>query len=131
MKGWAEVKYGDGSALAFVIETPCHIAFDSLGFKYMMGDAQSRVLTEVVFERAKQDRKWGEQNHKPCEWMTVLGEEFGEACQEALRVRFGENSLGMTDYTALREELIQCAAVAVAIIECIDRQMQRSDHATG
>ena len=56
-----------------------------------------------------------------CEWMTVLGEEVGEACQDALRIRFGPeaNRPGYTEL--LRAELVQCAAVAVAAIECIDR----------
>lgn len=70
------------------------------------------ALTEVVTERARQEQKWGEQNHAPDRWMTILGEEFGEACKGALE----------QDWDNYREELVQVAAVAVAAIECLDRQ---------
>ena len=77
------------------------------------------VLADVLTERSRQDKKWGEQNHLPAYWMTILGEEFGEACQEALRVEFGAKS---TD--DLRAELIQVAAVAVGAVERLDRLRQ-------
>ena len=44
--------------------------------------------------------------------MTILGEEYGETCQEALRMHFG--SKDDVDYIG---ELVQVAAVAVAAIE--------------
>lgn len=75
------------------------------------------ILQEISDERVKQDVKWGEQNHDPFLYLTVLGEEYGEACQAALHSRFGGRAAN-----DLREELIQCAAVAVAMIECLDRK---------
>ena len=33
-------------------------------------------------ERARQDKKWGEQNHEPMKWACILGEEFGELQRE-------------------------------------------------
>lgn len=77
---------------------------------------QRRVLRDVADERARQDEKWGEQNHDDCCWATILGEEFGEACQASLHIRFGSATVEL-----LRDELVQVAAVAVAWIECIDR----------
>jgi hypothetical protein len=77
----------------------------------------SHVFDEILEERIRQDRSWGEQNHPPCQWMTILGEEFGEACQAALHVYFG-GGFTEDDY---RKELIQTAAVAVAAVECLDR----------
>lgn len=74
------------------------------------------ILREVEAERYKQDAKWGEQNHTPAEWLAVLTEEVGEVAQEVLRHRFGGRSL-----RSYREELIQVAAVAVAMAECLDR----------
>lgn len=95
----------------------------------------SRVLAEVADERARQDAKWGEQNHPDgtgsparvldaeaarleCKrqfaegtgtWLDVLEEEVSEAYAEA-------------DPDKLRSELIQVAAVAVAWAEAIDRR---------
>lgn len=76
----------------------------------------NNVLCEVRDERARQDDKWGEQNHDPFLYLTILGEEFGEACQAALHMRYGGPAA-----EKLRKELVQTAAVAVAAIECLDR----------
>lgn len=92
------------------------------------------VLQEVDLERHRQDQRWGEQNHPDgtsaqnrqkaaaakatCErkaaaglvsWRDILLEEVHEAGAEE-------------DPDALREELLQVAAVAVAWIEAIDRR---------
>jgi len=78
---------------------------------------------EIWHERNRQDGKWGEQNHDPFVWMTVLTEEVGEASQEALRMRFNENVGPQTIAKAnFRKEMIQCAAVCKATIECMDRK---------
>jgi NTP pyrophosphatase (non-canonical NTP hydrolase) len=74
------------------------------------------ALQVVAEERVRQDVKWGEQNHDPFLYLTILGEEYGEACEAALRLRFSEG-----DASALRSELVQIAAVAVACVECLDR----------
>lgn len=108
------------------------------------------VLVEVATERARQEAKWGQQNHVDWtqttatsdlagvwpggagphfKWITeykaagkeghtlgyfdILMEEVAEAHDEA---RNGNVS-------ALREEVIQVAAVAVAWAECIDRRL--------
>jgi len=83
-----------------------------------MKDKTQTVLVDVLFERRKQDEKWGEQNHDPAWYLAILGEEFGEACQAALQTRFGGKHGGLLN---LRNELIQTAAVAVAMVECLDR----------
>lgn len=70
------------------------------------------VLEMVANERQAQLEKWGKQDHDPFAWMTILGEEYGETCQEALRMHFGAKD--DSDYI---EELIQVAAVAVAAVE--------------
>ena len=79
---------------------------------------QAEVLGDVVQERFSQTKKWGQQNWG-IEWMSILGEEFGEACQEFNAVHFGGKHPAN-----LRAELVQVAAVAVAIIECLDRKAQ-------
>jgi hypothetical protein len=79
-------------------------------------DLRAKVLSDVSWERELQNKKWGVQNHESVKWMSILGEEFGEACQESNRVYFGGKS-----HVDLRAELVQVAAVAVAAIECLDR----------
>lgn len=79
------------------------------------------VLSEVNKERIEQDRKWGEQNHDLTVWMTVLMEEVGEAAAEILHSREQpENDKWFIEKA--RYELLQCAAVAVAAVEYIDRK---------
>lgn len=71
---------------------------------------------EVAEERIRQNKKWGEQNHAPDFWMSILGEEYGEVCKEVQRMRF--NGKSPDDFC---KELVQTAAVCVAILECVDR----------
>lgn len=96
--------------------------------------AKAGVLGEVLNERARQDAKWGQQNHadgtgapwwhaadkarRICEgrfadgegtWHDILREEYAEAMAE-------------DDPSRLRAELVQVAAVAVAWVEAIDRR---------
>jgi len=77
------------------------------------------VLDEVLTERTRQDERWGEQNHHPTHYLTVLGEEYGESCQACCHA-MGEIG-GKKTWQDYREELVQVAAVAVAMIECFDR----------
>lgn len=77
------------------------------------------VLHDVAQERVRQDAKWGEQNHDPFAYLAILMEEVGELAQAALHARFGGPG-GSPAH--LREEAVQCAAVAVAIVECLDRR---------
>jgi len=76
----------------------------------------SPALASILEERRRQDAKWGEQNHDPFCYLTVLGEEYGELCQCALHDRFGGPAA-----EHMREEAVQVAAVALAIVECLDR----------
>lgn len=71
----------------------------------------TKVLLEVKKERDKQDIRWGEQNHERFKWLAILGEEVGEANRGALE----------QDPENYRAELIQVAAVAVAMVESLDR----------
>lgn len=88
-----------------------------------------QVLHEVGTERARQDAKWGLQSHDALEWLSILGEEFGEVCRAAYEAHFHGGS--WQDY---REECIQVAAVAAvtpalapersagaSVVECFDR----------
>ena len=72
---------------------------------------KDKIVKFIMAERARQDEKWGEQNHDIYKWLAILGEEVGEANKAAL-----EN-----DYSELMEELIQIGAVTVAMIESLER----------
>jgi len=78
------------------------------------------ALASVLVERCNQDMTWGEQNHDPFTYLAVLIEEVGELSQAALHTRFGGNKA-----TGLRDEAVQVAAVALAIVECLDRNKWR------
>ena len=87
------------------------------------------IFNEIKLERKRQDAKWGIQNHSPIEWCAILGEEVGEVNKAALEEHFAVSypeqfkNHRFDDY---RKELIQVAAVAVAMIECIDRNVPLS-----
>ena len=77
-------------------------------------------LKSILNEREQQDKKWGEQNHDPLLFLNILMEEVGECSQAALKARYeGGNEL------RIREEAVQVAAVALAIVECLDRKKWR------
>lgn len=93
------------------------------------------ILNEIKSERARQNKKWGEQNHSVIEWQAILAEEVGEAAREVVDYHFG-NGLSYKDGSFsddfkfeiqkqrlfnYRKELIEVAAVAVQMIECLDR----------
>ena len=84
-------------------------------------EAHGKVMSEVTTERLNQEAKWGQQDHGDFEWLTILGEEVGEACEAALKSAplMGEHTQTVHE---LRKELIQVAAVAIAHIEAIDRR---------
>ncbi len=86
---------------------------------------QQRILDEVTVERKRQFEKWGDQIHTVTHWMAILGEEFGEADKEAvefeaLRPMPSRTRRKEIILECLRAELIETAAVAVAMIEWID-----------
>lgn len=87
-------------------------------------DPTWRVLMEVADERGRQRAKWGVQEAPPAVWLAIIGEEFGEACVEALAMRGGHRPDGVLDPAArerFRAELVQLAAVAVQTVEALDR----------
>ena len=72
----------------------------------------------IVEERHRQNDKWGIQTHDLPVWMLILGEEYGEACQAVLKLRAGDPD----QLRAFEEEIVQCAAVSVQILEYIQSQ---------
>ena len=82
------------------------------------------ILLEIKQERFEQDAKWGQQNHDPVSWNAILGEEIGEVAKEVVEFIFhGGDSKDSKELILgkMRMELIQSAAVIVAMIESFDR----------
>ncbi|MDF3309785.1 hypothetical protein P3H15_32725 [Rhodococcus sp. T2V] len=94
----------------------------------------AHVLVEVEMERARQDDKWGEQNHpdgtgpgyqkhahaarRRCKAAAEFGlVSFKDILDEEVNEAYAED-----DPARLRAELIQVAAVAVAWVEKLDRE---------
>lgn len=75
-------------------------------------------LTEIAKERARQDEKWGEQNHHPLMWFSIIGEEYGEMLKAFNEYSFDN---GFDHFNNMQREAIQIAASCVAMLECIKR----------
>lgn len=86
-------------------------------------DFTQQVLLTVKNERERQHSLWGLQRHPLGKWLAILGEEFGEVC-EAMQPLMGLTTTKITDAENLEEELIQLAAVAVAVVEQLREEKQ-------
>ena len=75
------------------------------------------ALTSILEERRRQTEKWGEQNHTLGNWGLILMEEVGEWSEAALHTQFGGPKAA-----GLREEAVQVAAVALQIVQWLDKQ---------
>ena len=75
-----------------------------------------KALQDVLAERNRQDIKWGEQNHDPFTYLAILTEEVGELAQAAVELRFDDGSVD-----DMKTEAVHVAAVALAIVECLER----------
>lgn len=79
----------------------------------------SAAIEKVISERISQIERWGESSYNhPFEWMSILGEEFGELCEAVNETCFmnGKHPERGGDENIIREAT-QIAAVAIAIIE--------------
>lgn len=75
------------------------------------------ALASILEERKRQTEKWGEQNHTLGNWGLILMEEVGEWSEAALHTQFGGPKAD-----GLRMEAVQVAAVALQIVQWIDKQ---------
>lgn len=83
---------------------------------------QGFIMGRIADERVRQNIRWGDQVHSWPVWMNILMEEVGEASISCLAAEFKDND---EDQELVREsferELIQVAAVAVAILESLQK----------
>lgn len=70
----------------------------------------------VLAERARQNEKWGEQNHQLAVWLPILVEEVGELASAILYRWEGKESKQKPK--ELENELVQVAAVCKVMWEC-------------
>ncbi len=92
---------------------------------HSVADTRYEALTMVIEERDRQDAKWGQQDHTPAVWVGILGEEFGEYCQAVNETVFdnGPQERAKGGIENMKKELSHVAAVAVAHIECLIRNV--------
>ena len=91
-----------------------------------------QILDDIQKERQRQIEKWGDQSDLPfTRLISILTEEVGEAATEANDYESILDDINKPTFDSvllnqtlinLREELVQVAAVAVQIIEKIDKQ---------
>ena len=76
-------------------------------------------LKKTRKERNRQDEKFGEQNHHPLLWFSIIGEEFGEMCKAFNEYNLDSDPNHLDD---MQREAIQVAACCIAMLECLERQ---------
>jgi hypothetical protein len=83
-------------------------------------DRRGRVLAEVAEERVRQDEKWGGADHDDAhnlyDWCEFVADRVG-------RIRPGDVTLEGIQHA--RRRLVQTAALAVAAVESLDRNLAR------
>lgn len=90
------------------------------------------ICEEILDERHEQDKKWGEQNHEPAAYLAILAEEFGEAAKEVVEATWARTADKRQEaLEKLRVELIQTAAVALVMIQCLDRRSEEAHRQVG
>lgn len=74
-----------------------------------------RIFEDLTRERQRQNRLFPNQRHSPLEWLSLLGEEVGEACQAANQAHWGRE-----DWNNYRTEVVQVVSVGIAALICLD-----------
>lgn len=80
-------------------------------------DPLGKVFSVIRDKRLRRDKKWGEQNHHNLCWLAILVEEVGELSKQLIE---------QPDLVPLdKAELVQVAAVAVAWLQCLERNEEK------
>lgn len=93
------------------------------------------VLEDIAAERRRQDEKWGpDRDLDAGQWLAILMEEVGESGTEVCHLYSTNANPHLTaskwvarrteTFEKLRAELIQVAAVSVAMAEWCDRKLE-------
>lgn len=76
------------------------------------------MLAKTRLERIQQLKKWNVQTHDLTTWLAILMEEVGEVSEQVLRNKFPPLKDSF-DPQKLESELIQVAAVSLAMAQCL------------
>ena len=90
--------------------------------KFELGGHQfdsTQALVDVLQERVRQDERWGVTDHHPFAWLAILMKQVDEFSEYTLNGNFDEWT--PENLANMRKEAVQVAAVALAIVECADR----------
>jgi len=100
------------------------------------------IFEEIRAERRRQDEKWGEQNHSMLHqgysqfWDEVISKQLTSTRKRIERGNFGWFDILLEEFCEAflekeeegqRKEMIQVAAVAVEIIESLDRKKKKRE----
>jgi len=77
---------------------------------------RNEIFKRIQHKREEQDIKWKQRPHSFPFWVTILAEELGELAKAVL-----EDKLKPSDLCDIEDEAIDVAAVAVAILEQIQK----------
>lgn len=85
---------------------------------------QTGIINELIKERDRQDKLWGEENHMPYFWTGLIGEEFGELC-EAISETVFDIKPEKGGYENMKKEAIHLAATTIKFLECLERNKEK------
>lgn len=91
-------------------------------------DLRADAFDDIDSERERQVALFGEQNHHPAYWLALLGKQMGQLGEAVVQREWRVDKANALN--KVREEAVQIAAVAVAMIEAIDRGNVPSDLTT-
>lgn len=77
-----------------------------------------RHLEEIKSEFKRQDLLYGEQNHTPLKWVSILVKQVGSVAEQANKFDNTGKDLNLEKYES---EVIQVAAVAIRMLQCLKR----------
>ena len=77
-----------------------------------------RHLEEIKSEFKRQDILYGEQNHTPLKWVSILVKQVGSVAEQANKFDDAGKDLNLQKYES---EAIQVAAVAIRMLQCLER----------
>ena len=85
-------------------------------------ESHTKIVEDCLKERVRQNEKFGwNRYHHPAEWLMILGDEVGEVNEEGVNYTFSDNEAKqLKALKDMRTELVQVAAVAMAMIEDLD-----------
>jgi len=108
--------------------------------RYITRRMTTKIQDDINAERQRQNETWGYNDHHTFKWLTIITEEMGDASAAALKIDLLERKYNETDdidscdllvvkelQETLRKELIQVAASTVAMLEHLDRKIERDN----